>query len=71
MSLNLKSATVSHLPVAVATRKRMIQLHHMVMLSMHSNCRDDSDLIFLRGVDICIFTTLVSHDMHIHEQGTS
>ena len=62
---------MSHLPIAVATRKRIIQLHPMVKSSILSDCTDNSDRMILRDVDIPIFTTIDSHDLHIHEQGTS
>ena len=61
---------MSLLPVAVATKKRMIQLHPMVRSCVLSNCRENSDLMILCGVDNPIFTTVDSQDLHIHEQDT-
>ena len=62
---------MSPLPVAVATKKRMIQLHPMVRSCVLSNCRENSELmLFLCGVEIPIFTTVDTQDLHIHEQDT-
>lgn len=67
---DLKPATVRPLPITAATRKRMIPFHPMVRSCVLRVCGEDSGFMVLLGVDTPIFTTIDSHDLHIHEQGT-
>ena len=67
---DLKPATVSPLPVAVATKKRMIELHPMVRSVCSVTVARMVIICFLCGIDNPIFTTVDSQDLHIHEQDT-
>lgn len=66
-----QSATLSPLPVVVATRKKMMQLLSMMKSFVFHDCREENDLMLLWGVDSPIYTTIDTHDLHIHKQGTS
>ena len=57
---------MSLLPVAVATKKRMIQLHLMVRSCVPSNCRETSDLMFF----VPYIYLVDSEDLHIPDQDT-
>lgn len=58
---NLKSATVSPLPVVVTTRKRIVQHQPMVRSGVLSDCREDSDLILLWSSEhSCIYHQILT-----------
>ena len=63
---------VSPLPAVTDRRKRKIQLHPMVRVSVFRDCGERTLIIGCsQAVEIHVFTAIDLGDLHICEQGTS